>query len=827
MARRAQIADQVPLEGAMGSETPDSDTRATQRPGVADIDWLELARQNYQASDSYYKTHLQPQVDRNLRLFQGRHEQNSKYYSVEFNRRSKNFRPKTRSFIRRAEAAYAAALFSTSEVVAIEAEDDNDPQQLASAQILHALMTHHLTKTIPWYMISIAAFQSAQQQGVVVSKQYWDYKEEPSGEPDEFEPKLDEYGEEMFEDGEDDQGQPVQVQMGEYRQATRVVCDKPVIELIPFENVRIAAGADWLDPIHSAPYCIILRPMYLTDIEARMDTPDPKTGVPPWFKLDRGQILQAARNEYDSTRQERDGKRTTDRFGRQTAEAEMYNIIWVQEHFARVYGVEYTWWTLADVALLTDPKPLTEVYHRYDRPLTMGIGTIEAFRPFPASKIEIAQDLQRLANEISNQRIDNVRLSMNPRLLVRLGAAVDLEQLTRSVPNGIIEIKVPDVTNAAYMEQDRVNADYDSLLGTFDGGSVSTNRQMNETVGGMQLMAGGANALVEYDLRTFVETWVEPVCRDVMKLIQRYETDARVLAKAGKKAQLWMRYGVNEITDELLSQELSLTVAVGIGANDPMQQLQKLGGAFTMLAQFLTAPPHVQAIFDLEQIIPEIFGKAGYKDGMRFFKLGDQDPNTAMLQQRLEAASKEIETLKSGDALRLQIAQLNQQATVSRETIQAQAALQEQQIENKGDLDVELLKQQGQRALEQMRGQNQLQGRVIDHRARAQEGEANRGVQLTKVMADDAAGRRDVQARAHEGRNQRFAQERQGQQRNQMQARVAQGRDQTQERINQQRVRQQAQAAQQRNEVAAMAAAQRAQSAQQPQRTRPTNGTAR
>ena len=45
---------------------------------------------------------------------------------------------------------------------------------------------------------------------------------------------------------------------------------------------------------------------------------------------------------------------------------------------------------------------------------------------------------------------------------------------------------------------------------------------------------------------------MEPVIKQLIKLEQYYETDIVVLSIAAQKAQLWMRYGINEITDELL-----------------------------------------------------------------------------------------------------------------------------------------------------------------------------------------------------------------------------------------------------------------------------------
>jgi hypothetical protein len=86
-----------------------------------------------------------------------------------------------------------------------------------------------------------------------------------------------------------------------------------------------------------------------------------------------------------------------------------------------------------------------------------------------------------------------------------------------------------DVTASSYQEQDRLNVDFDELTGNFSSSSVMTNRKLNETVGGMQPAVWWANQLTEYLIRTLVETWVEPVLRQLVKLEQAYETDMTVL----------------------------------------------------------------------------------------------------------------------------------------------------------------------------------------------------------------------------------------------------------------------------------------------------------
>ena len=72
-----------------------------------------------------------------------------------------------------------------------------------------------------------------------------------------------------------------------------------------------------------------------------------------------------------------------------------------------------------------------------------------------------------------------------------------------------------DVTVSSQAEQDRLNLDFDDVAGAFSGSSVQSNRNLNETVGGMNNFTASANKVENYHLRTWIETWAEPVLRQV------------------------------------------------------------------------------------------------------------------------------------------------------------------------------------------------------------------------------------------------------------------------------------------------------------------------
>ena len=606
-------------------------------------DWLKIAKDAYAASTSYVDSNYRKKWDDALRMFQSRHPTDSKYNTEAYKHRSKLFRPKTRSLVRKHEAAVAAAFFSNQDVISTAPMNQSNKAQAASSDIMKEILQYRLTKTIPWFQLVCGAMQDAMTIGVVCSYQYWKYKEKDKDPT--YEPIVDEMGLQMV----DEDGLPMLNKVPQ----KEVIEDKPCIELIPVENLRFDPGASWIDPVGTSPYFIRMIPMYICDIKDMMESGDKETGK-EWKKLTDEQIRSAGKNENDQTRQTREKSRQ-DSMDASNAPLTDYEIAWVHENFIRDGGEEVVYFTLGGQFLLTEPVPIKDIYFTGERPIVMGTCVIETHKVMPDSPVLMAENLQREVNEIANQRIDNVKLVLNKRYIVKRGAQVDLKSIVRNVPASITLANNPiedvrtlefnDVTGSSYQEQDRLNVDYDELTGNFSQGSVLTNRKMNETVGGMGMISDAANQITEYTIRTFTETWVEPVLKQLVKLEQKYETDEVVLAVAASQAKLLEKYGVSQINDELLNQELTLNVNVGMGATNPMQKLQKFVGALKAYADV----SHMQVPnLDLTEAGKEIFGLAGYRDGARFTKPAQQDQQTQMMMQQanqaIQQAKQEIFT---------------------------------------------------------------------------------------------------------------------------------------------------------------------------------------
>jgi hypothetical protein len=468
-------------------------------------------------------------------------------------------------------------------------------------------------------------------------------------------------------------------------QKTRIIEDRPDIALIPPENVIFDPNCDWTDPAQSAQYLRIAWPMsadeaWLMVSQAQgqgkkipfLDTPIEvfRSAVSPTAGPSDSIAARVARNEGTDP-----AMMVTGTFGR----------VWPYEWYIRIAGKDYTFWTLGISRMLSKPVLTADAYPEQGgaRPLVIGLGAIEAFRPYPMSPVESWQPLQHELNDQVNLRLDHLKQCVSPPAMIKRGADVDLKAVQKRGADRIIMItnqgdvewaQIPDIPQSAAQQDAQLNSDFDSLAGIMNMGTVQTNRQLNETVGGMNLLAGDASSTSEFDLSIETETWVGPVLNQVMKLEEYYESDETVLAIAGEKARLFQRFGMSDITDDLLMAQTSLTIKVGVGAaNLPMQRLQK----FQMAAQtvggilqpFVAAQVIKPPIPNVEEIINTVFGAAGFRDGGdRFFvDLGGSqgqtpDPKTlAMLgEQDVKRQANMISAQKIQEDSKVKMAQLAQ-----------------------------------------------------------------------------------------------------------------------------------------------------------------------
>jgi hypothetical protein len=226
-----------------------------------------------------------------------------------------------------------------------------------------------------------------------------------------------------------------------------------------------------------------------------------------------------------------------------------FDVIWVWETFIRTAGEDWTFYSVGDKHLLTDPAPVEEVYPEQEgeRPITMGYGSFEAFCIFPQAAVESWQPLQQEANDVRNLTLDAFKQNVMPVTKVVRGRQIDLDQLKRRGQGTSIMVtgkddvtweKPPDVPQSAATMKQQLDIDFDDLAGQQNYGTVPTTTTLGKTLGGLKLAAGAANAVQEFDIRVWIETWAERALTQVVKLEQFYESDPIVLGLVGDRAEV-------------------------------------------------------------------------------------------------------------------------------------------------------------------------------------------------------------------------------------------------------------------------------------------------
>ena len=109
---------------------------------------------------------------------------------------------------------------------------------------------------------------------------------------------------------------------------------------------------------------------------------------------------------------------------------------------------------------------------------------------------------------------------------------------------------------------------------------------------------------------------------------------------------------------------MTLTVSVGMGATSPTQKINQLLLAIRSLKEALADGVLERYGMDPIEVVKEIFGALGYKDGGRFFKAmgSESDPRVASLMQQVQQLTAELEAKHPRQITDAQARLLNAQA---------------------------------------------------------------------------------------------------------------------------------------------------------------------
>jgi len=555
-----------------------------------------------------------------LKAYHNEHYNGSKYNKVEYRNRSKLFVPKTRSAIRKDMAAVSASLFGSVDAVNCSAGNESDPKQRAAAAVMQELVNYRTDRTsgkasLPWFLVAMGARQDAMVTGICLTKQYWDLE--------------------------------LKLRGGQWRPER----DRPNIHLFAPENYTIDPAADWLNPAQSAAFLILKYPMRIDEIERKQKHP---ISALRWKKVHPAVLDSSVETaKYDQAAIRRARESGLDRYD-ETQTGYKFKVVWVFENFVRMDGEDWHFWSVSDREYLTDPRPVEEVYPEQfgERPVVKGYGAIDSHRIFPMAPVDSWRPLQTELNDIRNLALDATKQNVMPITKIVRGRQIDVDQVRRrshgssiivTAPDDVTWEKPPELPQSIPLMTRDLELEFDDLAGQFNGGTTENNNALSRTLGGLKLVAGSANAVQEFDIRVWITTWGDPVLAQLVRLEQYYESDPVVLGLCGERAQLFQKYGIDRIDDDLLEQEITIRVSIGLGAGDPQARLAKFQAATSIAAPLLAQSKEFQSgewQIDPEAVMQEVYGAAGYRDGgMRFIKKGQPQPNPMgdLLQQETQS----------------------------------------------------------------------------------------------------------------------------------------------------------------------------------------------
>lgn len=660
------------------------DDAATDMSGMSETEWVDLGRRCYDTGRTFYRQGYQTQHLNNTRMFKGRHEFGSKYDSEAFRNRSKVFRPLTRMASRSWEADIATSLFLNDDYMHISPRNVSDVDAVKAAAVLKEIVNMRLDKI--WYPICIGAAQDTFINGPAIAKVFW-----------------------WRETATTTREVAVTDEMGniiglETVKEEKVVHDEPYIDLILPENFIFDPTAKAHDVIGTGNYFIHRKMMSVDDVMVRMNSGE-------WNLLSPGEILTCRwAMEDDAVKQSKRGEGKPDPVNNDNADTR-YEAVMVNEVFVRRNGIWYTYHMMGTQFLLEEPVELPQRYHHGRLPFAYGTAMIESHNNVPDSKTQLGSELQRAVNEISNQRIDNVKLALNKRYLARRGATIDLAALTRSTPGGVIFTNDPvndlvaqevsDVTASSYEEVQRLTMEMNEAQGTFSGQAVANNREMNETVGGMKLLSNAATKVNDFDIRTFVFTFVRPVLELFMLTIQYYENDQTIMAIAADNSAYFPRLKLEDLTDDLMTKQLEMKVDTGIGATDPVQRVNTLMYGVSTVMNL----PGMAENMDAKAVSSAIFSTLGQGDGAKFF------PNLAKNFQEPPPSEPPMDPL-------VQAAQEEAAGRVQEAQIRAELELTKQQNQLAAEREIKLLQMALDSELQGKQGQLDMLLAMLDNETR-------------------------------------------------------------------------------------------------------------
>ena len=499
------------------------------------------------------------------------------------------FIPKTQINVDKWVKTLVNAFYISDDIVTIDYSLDE-----AKERFTNEVVNRRIEGKTTFYQFLRDSAHAHVKYGNVVGKTGWEYQEK--SEKSVYE---DEFGEKTV------------------TETTSPVVDKPFFEVVPFEHVQIDYRCTSINPVQDSPFFRQWTPMYVTDVEAKFAAKEWKKpkGV-DWDKHSEAPWMQAS---VRKTRQGnmQDPSQTT--VGSASdGPALSYHQVWVAENYFRSGGTDWTFISLGDEHILTEPERVTDKFVHAKRPFAISKYNPESFRVYSPGLPELLRGPQAEANAIHNQRRDNVSLCLNKQWLVKRGMGIQLSSLINSRPGAVHlgdnidegsvrELPMTDVTSSGYREQE-VN---DFLIEQISGHSANTlgvGAPDRQTATASAIAASSAGEDEAFKIKCFIEDYVRPLLEMFYDNIVEMENDPDVLAFAAINTGL--------PPDETLIARGELVINAGMGATNKELRASKYERILDRCIQLAAADPSF--LQTAKEVMREWLPLSGVKNVERF-----------------------------------------------------------------------------------------------------------------------------------------------------------------------------------------------------------------
>lgn len=274
-----------------------------------------------------------------------------------------------------------------------------------------------------------------------------------------------------------------------------------------------------------------------------------------------------------------------------------------------VYFKENGKWYLATVwnksTIIRNPVELQDglpIFVGYLVPQLITPDDKQSIRVYGDSIIAPLSALQEEMNVRRNQQIDAFSLLLNPKMIVGIGSGIDPMDLKRGAgslikannPMGVNVLPAPNI-NPAFNDVSRLDTEIQETIGVTSYNSGIDQSQMNGTATGISILSQEANTRIQAYIRSFNETFMEPVFIHLCKLIYKYGSE---------------RFFTD--IDRSIDFDFQASINTGLGATNKQIQLNAYSQAF----QMFTA---VQDINNARKIIKETLPILGIKNTKEYF----------------------------------------------------------------------------------------------------------------------------------------------------------------------------------------------------------------